>query len=39
MASAILVQKLVSVKLSKGEFEKIRWLRANNTEKMFKAVS
>lgn len=39
MASTILVQKLVSVKLSKGDFEKIRWLRANNTEKKFKAVT
>ncbi|KAJ8728396.1 hypothetical protein PYW08_016781 [Mythimna loreyi] len=39
MASTILVQKLLSVKLSKSEFEKIRWLRANNTEQIYRAVS
>ncbi|XP_035432752.2 zinc finger protein 62 homolog [Spodoptera frugiperda] len=39
MTSSLLVQKLMSVKLNTGEFEKIKWLRANNDEKTFKTVS
>uniref|UniRef100_A0A2A4IYH1 Uncharacterized protein n=1 Tax=Heliothis virescens TaxID=7102 RepID=A0A2A4IYH1_HELVI len=39
MSSTLLVQKLASVKLSKSEFDKIKWLKANNMEKSYKAIS
>lgn len=39
MTSSLLVQKMMSIKLSTGEFEKIKWLRSNNNEKTFKTVS
>ncbi|CAB3251884.1 unnamed protein product [Arctia plantaginis] len=38
MTSIILAQKLVSVKLTKEEFDKVRCLKANNIENKFKMI-
>ncbi|CAH0579504.1 unnamed protein product [Chrysodeixis includens] len=39
MTSTILAQKLLSVKLNTGEFDKIKWLKSNNMERIYRAKS